>query len=353
MGSVIELARPEIQQLVPYEAANYAEGLVLLNANETPWPAPGSPAEADLNHYPPEKPDALRAALAEYYGVTAEQTLVTRGSSEAIDLLIRCFCTAGQDSIVICPPTFGMYRVYADVQGAGVHEIPLLAEQGYALDADNIVRNWPDDAKVLFICSPNNPTGNRFETAEIDLIARLLSGRALVVVDAAYTEFGSDDPTHQLLNSTEFNNVVVLRTLSKAFGLAGARCGALLGPPELVRMAGCVMPPYALAKPVIEAVQACLTPAARDEIAERVSTLRAERERVAAALSAMPGVEQVYPSEANFLLVRVSDSKRFAELAMQGGVLVRNFGWQVPNCLRITIGNEAQNNQLIDSLKQL
>lgn len=353
MGSVTELARPEIQKLVPYEAANYADGLVRLNANETPWPAPGSPAEADLNHYPPEKPDELRAALAGYYGVEPEQTLVTRGSSEAIDLLIRCFCTAGQDSIVVCPPTFGMYRVYADVQGAGVHEIPLQADNGYALDADNIVRNWPNDAKVLFICSPNNPTGNRFATDEIDLIARLLSGRALIVVDAAYTEFGTDDPTHQLLNSKEFNNVVVLRTLSKAFGLAGARCGALLGPSELVRMVGCVMPPYAIAKPVIENVLRCLTPDAQAEISARVELLRNERERVAAALEAMPAVEEVYPSEANFLLVRVTDSKRFSELAMQGGVLVRNFGWQVPNCLRITIGDEAQNNQLIESLQDL
>ena len=353
MGSVTELARPEIQKLVPYEAANYADGLVRLNANETPWPAPGSPAEADLNHYPPEKPEELQAALAAYYGVQTEQTLVTRGSSEAIDLLIRCFCSAGQDSIVVCPPTFGMYRVYADVQGAGVHEVPLQADNGYALDADSIVRNWPDDAKILFICSPNNPTGNRFATEEIDLIARLLSGRALIVVDAAYTEFGSDDPTHQLLNSTEFNNVVVLRTLSKAFGLAGARCGALLGPPELVRMVGCVMPPYAIAKPVIENVLRCLTPEAQSEIVARVELLRTERERVATALRAMPGVEEVYPSEANFLLVRVADSKRFADLAMQGGVLVRNFGWQVPNCLRITIGSEDQNNQLIDSLKEL
>lgn len=353
MSSVIELARPEIQKLVPYEAANYADGLVRLNANETPWPAPGSPADADLNHYPPEKPVELQAALADYYGVQPEQTLVTRGSSEAIDLLIRCFCQAGQDSIVVCPPTFGMYRVYADVQGAGVHEIPLLGDQGFALDADSIVRNWPDDAKVLFICSPNNPTGNSIASEEIDLIARLLSGRALVVVDAAYAEFAAEDPTHRLLNSTEFNNVVVLRTLSKAFGLAGARCGALLGPPELVRMVSCVMPPYAIAKPVIESVLRCLTPGSRADIAKRVATLTAERERLAAALAKLPGVEQVYPSDANFLLVRVTDSQRFSELAVQGGVLVRNFGRQVPNCLRITVGDAAQNDQLLNSLQEL
>jgi histidinol-phosphate aminotransferase len=353
MSSVIDLARPEIQQLVPYEAADYAEGLVRLNANETPWPAPGSPEGSALNRYPPEKPYKLRAALASYYGVDSDMLLVTRGSSEAIDLLIRSFCEAGKDSVVICPPTFGMYRVYADIQGAGVHEIPLLAENNYALNADEIVRNWPDDAKVLFICSPGNPTGNRFDSEEIALIARLLSGRALVVVDAAYIEFADEDPTQALLTSDEFNNVVVLRTLSKAFGLAGVRCGALLGPPDLVRMVSCVMPPYAFPTPVIDAVMKCMGPEARDQVASRVAIIVDERQRIAAELEAMPGIEQVYPSQANFLLVKAKDSKKFSELARNGGVLVRNFGWQVPNCLRITVGNREQNNQLISSLQEL
>ncbi len=353
MNSVIELARPEVRKLVPYAAANYADGFVRLNANETPWPAPGGPADSALNNYPPDKPEALRDALADYYGVNSDQLLVTRGSSEAIDLLIRSFCTAGEDSIVVCPPTFDMYRVYAGVQGAGVHEVPLQADDGYALDADTLVRNWPDDAKILFICSPNNPTGNRFDTDEIALIARLLSGRALVVVDGAYTEFSSEDPTAKLLSSDEFNNVAVLRTLSKAFGLAGARCGALIGSPELVAMVGCIMPPYAIATPVIDAVLDCLIPEAREEVSKRVATLSAERDRLAAAFEAMAGVERVYPSEANFLLIKAVDAPRFSELAKQGGILVRNFGWQVPGCLRITVGTREQNDQLLNSLESL
>jgi histidinol-phosphate aminotransferase len=352
-ASVTELARPEIRQLAPYQAASYAEGLVRLNANETPWPAPGSAATGTLNRYPPEKPDALRAALANYYGTAAEQTLVTRGSSEAIDLLIRCFCRAGQDSIVICPPTFGMYRVYADIQGAGVHEVPLQAEHDYALDTDALVRNWPDDARILFICSPNNPTGNRFPTEEIDLIARLLSGRALVVVDSAYTEFGTEDPTLELLNSREFNNLAVLRTLSKAFGLAGARCGALLGPPDLIRMVGCVMPPYAVAQPVIDAVESCLTADARAEVERRVERLRAERTRLATNLAGVPGVERVYPSEANFLLVKTDDASRFIDAARRGGVLIRDFSSQLPGCVRITVGDAADNDRLLKSLEPL
>lgn len=352
MSKSIELARPEIRKLVPYSAASYADGLVRLNANETPWPAPGGTV-GELNRYPAEKPTALTEKLADYYSVEPQNLLVTRGSSEAIDLLIRCFCSAGEDAVVVCPPTFGMYRVYADVQGARVHEIPLEAENGYALNADEITRNWPDDGKLLFICSPNNPTGNSFDTEQINLIATLLSGRALVVVDAAYAEFGDETQTNQLLESTDNDNIVVLRTLSKAFGLAGARCGALLGPTDIVSMLGCVMPPYAISTPVTDAVTACLTPDARSEVAKRCEFLRNERERLATELAKLDGIETVYPSDANFLLIRARDADRCMQLAERGGVLIRNFGWQLPGCLRITVGDTAENDQLLQALAEL
>jgi histidinol-phosphate aminotransferase len=349
----IELARPEIRKLRPYSAASYADGLVRLNANETPWPAPGSSVAADLNHYPPEKPEELTRKLADYYGVTADNLLVTRGSSEAIDLLIRCFCTAGEDAIVICPPTFGMYRVYADIQGAQVHQIPLEAENDYALDADAITRNWPDNAKLLFICSPNNPTGNSFATEQLNLLATLLSGRAIVVVDAAYAEFGDEQQTNKLLESTDNDNIVVLRTLSKAFGLAGARCGALLGPADIIAMTGCVMPPYSIATPVIEAVLQCLTPGARAEIAQRCELLRNERDRMSVELATYSGVSEVLPSDANFLLIKVTDATRAQQLAEQAGILIRNFGWEVPGCVRITVGDADENNRLLKALSEL
>ena len=338
---------------MPYSAASYADGLARLNANETPWPAPGGNAAEGLNRYPPEKAELLTQRLAEYYGVPAEKLLVTRGSSEAIDLLIRGFCTAGQDAIVTCPPTFGMYRVYGDVQGARVHEIPLRADQNYALDADQLTRNWPDDGKLLFICSPNNPTGNRFDTEQLSLICNLLSGRALVVVDAAYTEFAAEDPTGELL--ANIDNVVILRTLSKAFGLAGARCGVLLGAADVVAMLSCVMPPYALSTPCINAVLACLGPDAQTEVARRCEFLRTERERLAVALAELDGIETVYPSEANFLLVKATNAERCFKLAEAGGTLIRNFGWQpgLEGCLRITVGDTEENNRLIESLAEL
>ena len=350
MSSALQLARPEVRDLQPYVAANYADGLVRLNANETPWPAPGG-EQTNLNRYPPERPEALRARLADYYGVEAPEVLVTRGSSEAIDLLIRSFCTAGEDAVVICPPTFGMYRVYADIQGARVHEVPLRADDDYALDADEIVRNWPADGKLLFLCSPNNPTGQAFDPEQIKLLCSLLHGRALVVIDAAYAEFDANDASIDILNAND--NVVVLRTLSKAFGLAGARCGALLGPADIVAMMGCVMPPYAVSTPCIDAVLACLTDDARTIVNARCALLRDERARLAAALAQLPSVPKVFPSDANFLLVETQDAQRFQEAAEAGGVLIRNFGWELPGCVRITVGTPEQNDQLITSLEGL
>ena len=351
MSSSIQLARPEIRELTPYSAASYENGLIRLNANETPWPAPGGSADSGLNRYPPERPDALTAKLADYYGVEADSLLVTRGSSEAIDLLIRSFCAAGEDAVVICPPTFGMYRVYADIQGAKVHEIPLREDQDYALDSDEIARNWPDNAKLLFICSPNNPTGKAFDTEELELLSGMLCGRALVVVDAAYAEFTENDGSIKVLQTHD--NVVLLRTLSKAFGLAGARCGALLGPPDIVSMLSCVMPPYAYSTPCLEAVMACLGPDARQLVDERCALIRSERERLSAALRQLTGIEKVFPSDANFLLIKATDADRCMQLAQQGGVLIRNFGWQLPGCLRITVGTPEQNDQLLKSLETL
>lgn len=351
MSSVIQLARPDIRELTPYSAADYEDGLVRLNANETPWPAPGGALDSSLNRYPPERPVELAIKLAEYYRVDAEELLVTRGSSEAIDLLIRGFCKAGEDAVVICPPTFGMYRVYADIQGARVHEIPLREDQDYALDTDEIARNWPIDAKLLFICSPNNPTGNAFDTEQLKLLCGLLHGRALVVVDAAYAEFTDNDGSIEVLR--ENDNVVVLRTLSKAFGLAGARCGALLGPEDVVSMLNSVMPPYAFSTPCLDAVLACLTPDAHASVNERCALIRSERQRLAIELKNLAGIEKVFSSDANFLLVKAKDANRLAQLAQSGGVLIRNFGPQLPGCLRITVGTSEQNDQLINSLEKL
>jgi len=350
MSDLAALARPEILELRPYRAAHYEEGLVRLNANETPWRPPGDESAAGLNHYPEARPATLTRCLAEFYGVAAEQVLVTRGSSEAIDLLIRCFCRPGLDDVIICPPTFGMYEVYAQLQGAGITAVPLDAQLDFELDVERIETAWTDRTKLVFVCSPNNPTGNRVATETIRDLANRLSGRGIVILDEAYAEFADADPTVELLDACD--NVVVLRTLSKALGLAGIRCGAALAAPAVVDMIGCILPPYCYPTPSQDVALASLAPENRAEFRRRVELLRTERERLASGLTGLPCVDKVWPSEANFVLVRVDDPAGATERARNAGFLLRNFSWDryTPNCLRITVGTPEQNDALLEAL---
>jgi len=344
------LARPEILELRPYRAATYEEGLVRLNANETPWRPPGDESAEGLNHYPEIRPATLTGQLAELYGVDAGQVLVTRGSSEAIDLIIRCFCRPGRDDVLICPPTFGMYEVYAQVQGAGIVSVPLAADNGFAFEVDAVLDVWTERTKLAFVCSPNNPTGTSVPTGELVRLASALRGRGIVVVDGAYLEFADNDPTQELLEAC--NNIIVLRTLSKALGLAGIRCGAALAAPAVIDLIGCILPPYSYPTPCQNAALACLAPENRSELHDRAKTLREERERVAGTLQDMAGIERVWPSAANFLLVRASEPQQIVAAAKRGGFLIRDFSWDphTRNCLRITIGSPDQNDRLLEAL---
>ncbi len=348
MSNFKELARPEIRNLRPYRAAQYEDGLVRLNANETPWRLAGDDSPEGLNQYPETRPLRLTEALARHYSVNPQNVLVTRGSSEAIDLLVRCFCRPAQDNIIICPPTFGMYEVYAQIQGAATIHVPLDSEQGYILDLQGIEAAVTENTKLLFICSPNNPTGNLIPIEQIDAACKALKGTGIVVVDAAYIEFAAVDPTCELLK--RHTNIIILRTLSKALGLAGIRCGAALAAAEIIDLLSCILPPYSYPTPCAEVALTEL--AVPDELGERVARLCSERERVAEALIDIPGIEQVLPSAANFLLVRATDSRSLFDAAKTGGISIRNFGWDpyTPNCLRITIGTRAQNDQLLEAL---
>jgi histidinol-phosphate aminotransferase len=349
MSNVLDLARPEIRALQAYRAAGHEDGMVRLNANETPWPAPGD--NDSLNRYPNERPLALTRRLAVHYGLDPGQVLVTRGSTDAIDLLVRGFCRAGRDEIVICPPTFTMYPVYAHIQGAAVREVPLLRERGFALDHKAIIESWTPQTKLLFVCSPNNPTGHRVPDAELDELCAALAGRGLVVVDGAYCEFADSDPTKSLLQ--RHDNVVVLRTLSKAYGLAGIRCGALLAQAEIVSLLGPVLPPYAFPTPSLQTALHCLDQLDEDEQEKRIAKLTAERARLATELAELRSVTRVWPSQANFLLVEFEEPRRAAEAARRGGVLLRDFSDEpeLAGCLRITVGDANQNDQLLASLR--
>lgn len=354
MTSVLDLARPDLLELEPYRHARWAPALERLHANESPWRAVGDDSSAGLNRYPDPHPRALIARLAGLYGVPDECVLPGRGSDEAIDLLVRGFCRAGRDEVVICPPTFGMYKVAARIQGAAVVEMPLQRESGFSLDAAAIaerVRDSDAGIKIVFICSPNNPTGNLVDPAAIEGLCAALSDCAMVAVDEAYIEFsGARSFVTQL---PRFRNLVVLRTLSKAFALAGARCGALIGNPAVVEFLGRLIPPYALPSPSIEAALEALEPSQRVAVNARVQAIQNERTRVAAAMTRLPSIRTVWPSAANFLLVDCIDAGRCLRAAVAAGLLVRDVRGEpdLSDSLRITIGTPDQNERLLRALE--
>ena len=350
MSSPLELARPDLLDLEPYQHALWEPALERLHANENPWRAPGDNSIAGLNRYPEPQPEQLAHRLADLYQVPRAQVLVGRGSDEAIDLVVRAFCRAGVDAILILPPTFGMYKVAARIQGAAVNELVLTAATGFAPTADAILERWRPQIKLVFLCSPNNPTGNAYdETMMLDVAGRL-SGKALLVVDEAYLEF-SRRPSLTRWQS-KFPNLVVLRTLSKAFALAGARCGALIANADIVGLLQRIIPPYAIPSSTVEIVEHVLSAPQIIQTRARVEAIIAERQRLAHALPSVSGVRRVYPSDANFLLVEFDDAARALDAARNAGLLLRDVRRQpgLARCLRISVGNPQQNDRLLRAL---
>ncbi len=351
MNPLLSLARPEILALKPYAHAPWLPGLTRLHANEVPWRPQGDATALGLNRYPEPQPAALIARLAALYGVRPENLLATRGSDEGIDVLTRIFLRAGADAILQCTPTFGMYQVAARIQGAGVIEVPLQRAQRWALDVDRLLAAWNPRVKIVYLCSPNNPTANLLDAAAIEAICDALTGKAIVVIDEAYVEWTTARSLAAWLG--RYPTLAILRTLSKAYALAGARIGALLGAPELIEIARRVVPPYCLAQPTIEAALLALGPAELEKTRARISMLLAEREHLAAGLAASPLVEKVWPSDTNFLLLDAADADAFMRRSIAGGLIVRDLRAYpaLPRSLRVTVGTRAENDSLLASLE--
>jgi histidinol-phosphate aminotransferase len=348
---VTSIARSDIRALRAYEHASWEPGLVRLHANERPWRALSDTSAAGLHHYPEPHPLELAEALAKLYAVDPAMLLPCRGSDEAIDLLIRCYCQAGQDAIAICPPTFGMYSVAARVQGATVVEVPLLRDSGYDFDMRALLARCDSHVKLVFLCSPNNPTGNRLDSSAVLELVRTLERRALVVIDEAYVEFA--DAPSLLAQLPAHPGLVILRTLSKAYGLAGARCGVMMGHPQIVALLRKVIQPYAITQLSIEAVLKALEPKALEESALHISTLKLERTRVSGALARLGRTQRVWPSQANFLLVEFKDPVAAWQLAHDAGLLVRDIrhALGLSHALRISLGTPVQNDRLLQVLQ--
>jgi histidinol-phosphate aminotransferase len=351
MSWVTQLARPEIVALKAYEHAVWDPALERLHANELPWRSLADVSLAGLNRYPEPQPRALVQRLASLYDAPSESVLVGRGSDEAIDLLVRGFCRAGQDSVVICPPTFGMYSVAARIQGADVVPVPLLAGEGFALDTQAVLDRCTSDVKLVFLCSPNNPTGNLLSDDSIVSLTRTLEGKAIVVVDEAYIEFSSAQSLARRIR--ELPHLAILRTLSKAYALAGARCGTLIADPEVVALLRKVIPPYAIPQLSMEAVLKALEPAQIAVSQARLDSIRAERDRLLAALPTFSNVTRVWPSAANFVLVQFADASLALARSRGARLLIRDVrGYPgLTDCLRISIGSPEQNNRLLAALR--
>lgn len=348
--SVLDLARPEIRAMQPYSSARMeaSGGQVLLNANESAW-RPMGDIGIGCNRYPDPQPAALIDALALLYGVRREQLLVGRGSDEAIDLLVRAFCCAGEDAILIQPPTFGMYSVCAKIQNAGVVEVPLKSD--FSLDVDAVLAALTPAVKLVFICTPNNPTGQLVPRERVERLAQALVGRALLVVDEAYVEFA--DPAGAEQGNTgsvadlidRYDNLAVLRTLSKAWALAGARIGTLLANAEVISLLKRIIPPYPLPLPCVDAALMALSGWGQATARERIAIVRAQRNVMHTALAKLPGVREVLPSQANFLAVRFDDAGAVYQKLLAAGIVVRDVR-RYPNlgdALRITLGTPEEN----------
>ena len=346
MDCIKQLIRQDLQNLMPYDVGlpHLAERL---HANELPWSGGGDHSDS-LNHYPAHRPAPLISQMARYYQVDMNQVLLTRGSNEGIDVMIRLFCTAYQEAIMICPPCFSMYRMVAQWQGAEVVSVPLVSND-FSLDVDNILLTWEPRIKIIFLCSPNNPTGNQIDLNLIEFLCESLLGKAMIVIDEAYIEFSQySSMTHSI---SKYPNLVVLRTLSKAFGLAGARVGVLISNDFLMHALKTILPPYPLPSVSIDVAMKAFHPSALNTMRERVSQIVQARPGYFDCLQSLPAVQKIWLSEANFFLLqcRYPMIHQFIE----HGISVRDMTGVtgIPNSLRITIGTPEQNKKCLRVLE--
>lgn len=347
MGFDIKLARKSIQKLVAYSSAR-TESMqkgIHLDANENPfW------REDGLNRYPNPQPVLLRQRLANRYGIEPSQLLMTRGSDEGIDLLTRVFCEANEDAIIITPPTYGMYEVAANIQGVQIVRVPLEKDSGFTLNKEGILNQYHSTIKLIFLCSPNNPTGNILNSDDVITLCKAFQNQALVVLDEAYIEFSITNSLSHLVS--QYSNLVILRTLSKAFGLAGARLGSLIADPNIIELLLKVIPPYPIPSPVEQAAMGSLTIENQAMVCSQIQSIQRERNKLQDFLTTLSSVEYVYPSQANFLLVKVNDASTWMDICKRHGIIIRSrvnlHG--LKNCVRITIGTDEENKCLKEVL---
>jgi histidinol-phosphate aminotransferase len=339
------LLRENIKNLVPYSSARdeyQGEASVFLDANENAF---GSPLEQQFNRYPDPLQHAVKLRLSEIKGLPVRNIFLGNGSDEAIDILFRSFCNPGVDNVILVPPTYGMYQVSANINDVEARNVPLTAE--YQLNLEGIAEAIDEHTKLIFICSPNNPTGNSIDRADVETLLANFNG--IVVVDEAYINFSRQKTFIQEL--TEYANLVVLQTLSKAWGLAGLRVGMAFASEEIIEVMNKVKPPYN----VNEASQQLALQALAnvDQVNTWIKETLAQRDNLVLGLKDFDFVLDIYPSDANFILVKTTDPKGIYNFLVQKGIIVRDRSKVelCEGCLRITVGTPDENNVLLQTLQ--
>jgi histidinol-phosphate aminotransferase len=346
MFNINNLIRPNIAHLKPYSSARdeyKGEAAVFLDANENSL---GSPLDTNYNRYPDPLQLRLKTRLAALKNVKTAQIFLGNGSDEAIDLLFRAFCEPQKDNVILLPPTYGMYAVQGNIQGTELRYAALNAD--FAPDFQSVFNQINEHTKIIFLCSPNNPTGN---SLPIDFIEKLLLNfNGLVIVDEAYIDFSEQKSWTQFLD--KYPNLVVLQTLSKAWGLAGLRIGMAIANAQIINVLNKIKYPYNLNDATIDLAEKALQNV--DKFKENLAILISEKKRLAANLSQLKIVEKVFPSDANFLLIKVKNANETYQFLAKNGIVVRNRTNEkhCENCLRITVGTSVENDTLIALLNR-
>jgi histidinol-phosphate aminotransferase len=357
MSQIKQLARQSVQALTPYLSARRigCSGEVWLNANEAPDCSNYQLDSSHLNRYPEFQPPALIEAYAKYsQHCTPQQVLATRGADESIEILIRTFCEPNQDAILICPPTYGMYAISAETCGVAIKEVALDSQFNVDYQAiEEAVNASKSPIKIIFLCAPNNPTGNVLDRDKLTTLLKSTLGKALIVADEAYIEFCPEQSQASLIAQHE--NLVITRTLSKAFALASIRCGFTLAQSSVIEMMSKVIAPYPVPEPVAQIATQALEASGLEIMAQRVKSLNKNRSLLLDELEKLTIVTELFPTTGNFVLARFKDSKKVFNAFSENGIIMRDFANKprLGNCIRMTIGNEKEMQTTIKTLKLL
>ena len=347
--TIKKFVRPEVLNLPTINVPASESGAIRLNANEAPESLWKDEDKHSLNRYPSPRPQNLINELAAFYDISNDQISISRGSTEAIDIIMRTFCIPYKDEILISPPTFDMYKFFANANSIKTNEMPLCESEDFCIDINKLIKNFNDKTKIIFISSPNNPTGTIVSNTDIEYLLKKVKNKAIVVLDEAYIEFSEFKTMTAKINTYE--NLIILRTLSKAYALAGVRCGAIIANSEISEFIKKILPPFCFATPTIELIKNSIIPENINNAKTQINLIKKEKERVSKELNKTTIVNKVFQSEGNFLLVKFNDINKLKSTLENTNIIIGFLKYpSLSKFARITIGTRDENDALLNLL---